>query len=78
MSAQAEGLAFLRHKLDGMGAQLPVLYKQYADLCEPDGVRFLAFGVDPAFGGCVDGLVRLDLTRLRAAKRNRYLAARPE
>lgn len=71
--AQVEGLAFLRAKLEGMGAQLPVLYKQYADLCEPDGVRFLAFGVDPAFGGCVDGLVRLDLTRFRAAKRNRYL-----
>lgn len=70
---QAEALAHLRERLDGMGAQLPVLYKQYADVCEPDGVRFLAFGVDPAFGGCVDGLVRLDLTRLRPAKRSRYL-----
>lgn len=70
---QAEALAHLRARLDGMGAQLPVLYKQYADVCEPDGVRFLAFGVDPAFGGCVDGLVRLDLTRLRPAKRSRYL-----
>ena len=70
---QAEALAHLRARLDGMGAQLPVLYKQYADLCEPEGVRFLAFGVDPAFGGCVDGLVRLDLARLRAAKRSRYL-----
>lgn len=70
---QAEALAHLRARLDCMGAQLPVLYKQYADVCEPDGVRFLAFGVDPAFGGCVDGLVRLDLTRLRPAKRSRYL-----
>lgn len=70
---QAQALAHLRARLEAMGAQLPVLYKQYADLCEPDGVRFLAFGVDPAFGGCVDGLVRLDLTRLRAAKRSRYL-----
>lgn len=70
---QAEALAHLRARLDSMGAQLPVLYKQYADVCEPDGVRFLAFGVDPAFGGCVDGLVRLDLTRLRPAKRSRYL-----
>lgn len=72
---QPEGLALLRARLDGMGAQLPVLYKQYADLCEPEGVRFLAFGIDPAFGGCVDGLVRLDLTRLRAAKRSRYLGS---
>lgn len=70
---QAEALAHMRARLDCMGAQLPVLYKQYADVCEPNGVRFLAFGVDPAFGGCVDGLVRLDLTRLRPAKRSRYL-----
>lgn len=74
---QAEALAHLRARLDSMGAQLPVLYKQYADVCEPDGVRFLAFGVDPAFGGCVDGLVRLDLTRLRPAKRSRYLGGAP-
>jgi hypothetical protein len=36
-------------------------------------VRFLDFGVDPSFGGCVDGLVRLDIRHLRAAKRERYL-----
>ena len=70
-----EGFDVLRQRLDALGARLPVLYRQYADLCEPDGVRFLAFGVDPAFGGCVDGLVRLDLARLRPAKRARYFAA---
>ena len=62
-----EGLGVLKQRLASMQAQLPTLYRQYADLCEPDGVRFLAFGVDPAFGGCVDGLVRLDLARMRAA-----------
>jgi hypothetical protein len=50
-----------------------MLYRQYADLCEPEGVRFFDFGVDPAFGGCVDGLVRLDLAHLRATKRARYV-----
>ena len=69
----AEGLAMLRQRLAALQAQLPTLYRQYADLCEPAGVRFLDFGVDPAFGGCVDGLVRLDLGQLRAAKRARYL-----
>jgi len=67
----------LRRRLDALRARLPVLYRQYADLCEPAGVRFLAFGVDPAFGGCVDGLVRLDLEHLRATKRARYFAAGP-
>jgi putative hemolysin len=68
-----EGLAVLREHLTAFGAQLPVLYRQYADLCEPAGVRFLDFGVDPAFGGCVDGLVRLDLHQLRPIKRARYV-----
>jgi putative hemolysin len=69
----AEGLAALRQRLVALEAQLPVLYRQYADLCEPAGVRFLDFGIDPAFGGCVDGLVRLDLAQLRAVKRARYV-----
>lgn len=45
------------------------------DLCEPTGVRFLAFGMDPGFGHCVDGLIRIDLARLTPAKQARYLAA---
>ena len=69
----AEGLARLRERLAALDAQLPTLYRQYVDLCEPEGVRFLDFGIDPSFGGCVDGLVRLDIRRLRAAKRTRYL-----
>ena len=28
---------------------VPMLYKQYTELCEPGGARFLAFGVDPDF-----------------------------
>ncbi|HZW76171.1 MAG TPA: GNAT family N-acetyltransferase, partial [Caldimonas sp.] len=63
----------LKRQLAALGAQLPVLYKHYVDLCESDGVRFLDFGRDPAFADCVDGLIRLDLAMLRAAKRERYL-----
>jgi putative hemolysin len=69
-----EGLSILKTRLAALKAQLPMLYRQYADLCEPEGVRFLDFGIDPAFGGCVDGLVRLDLAHLRPNKRSRYLA----
>lgn len=68
-----EGLSLLKQRLAGLKAQLPTLYRQYADLCEPAGVRFLGFGVDPAFGGCVDGLVRLDLAHLKPFKRSRYI-----
>ncbi|GAP66312.1 putative hemolysin [Mizugakiibacter sediminis] len=72
------GLAALRRDLAAQGVALPVLYRQYVDLCEPAGVRFLAFGEDPDFAGCVDGLVVLDLARLKPAKRARYLGGRVE
>jgi putative hemolysin len=68
-------LRMLKQRLSAMGLSIPVLYKQYAELCEPGGAKFLAFNVDPAFGNCVDGLVLVDLERIKAAKRSRYLGA---
>jgi hypothetical protein len=53
-----------------------MLYKQYTDLCEPGGVSFLSFGVDPAFNGAVDGLILLDLAQVKPRKRQRYLESR--
>ena len=67
------GLLVLKQQLAKMDCMIPTLYKHYVDLCEPDGVRFLAFGTDPAFGNCVDGLIRLDLSLMRPGKRDRYL-----
>jgi putative hemolysin len=72
LDAQA-GLGKLKHHLDALGVSLPVLYRQYVDLVEPEGVQFLDFGEDPGFSGCVDGLVMLDLSTLKPAKRARYL-----
>jgi len=69
------GMGKLRHHLDALGISVPVLYRQYVDLVEPEGVQFLDFGEDPGFSGCVDGLVMLDLARLKPAKRARYLGA---
>lgn len=70
----AAGLGRLRHRLDALGVTLPVLYRQYVDLVEPDGVQFLDFGEDPEFSGCVDGMVLLDLACLKPVKRARYLS----
>ncbi|HEY0504713.1 MAG TPA: lysophospholipid acyltransferase family protein [Lysobacter sp.] len=71
----ATAFRVLRDNLDALGATLPMLYKQYTDLCEPGGARFLAFGVDPAFSDAVDGLIEVDLQTLRPKKRERYLGA---
>ncbi|WP_397595795.1 lysophospholipid acyltransferase family protein [Silanimonas sp.] len=64
----------LRANLDALGAKVPVLYKQYTELCEPGGARFLAFGVDPDFANCVDGLIEVDLQRIKPKKFQRYIA----
>ncbi len=65
----------LKANLAALGASVPMLYRQYTDLCEPGGARFLAFGVDPAFSDSIDGLIEVDLQRIRPNKRRRYLQA---
>lgn len=65
----------LRDNLTALGARVPTLYKQYTELCEPGGARFLAFGTDPDFANAVDGLILVDLDRVTAKKRARYLGA---
>lgn len=66
----------LKGNLSAHGASVPVLYKQYTELCEPGGARFLAFGVDPAFSDSIDGLIEVDLHRVLPKKRQRYLQPR--
>ena len=69
----AAAFGALKAALDRLGASVPTLYKQYTELCEPGGARFLDFGVDPDFSGSIDGLIEVDLERLRPRKRQRYL-----
>jgi hypothetical protein len=52
---------------------VPVLLKQYAALFEAGGFQLLAFSIDPDFSDCLDGLFLADLTKLKPAKRKRYL-----
>lgn len=50
-----------------------MLFKQYTDAVTGGGAAFLDFGIDPDFGNCVDGLIPVDLWRLRESHRARYL-----
>ena len=56
-----------------MGYTVPTLYKQYSELCEQDGVRFLGFGVDDSFDMCVDGFIQIDVPKIKDEKRARYI-----
>ena len=51
----------MKEQMEFLGVSVPTLYKQYSELCEDGGVRFLDFGVDADFNYCVDGLVLVDL-----------------
>ncbi|CAK7027258.1 MAG: hypothetical protein MESAZ_02793 [Saezia sanguinis] len=69
----AKDLISLKTMLNNMGCSIPTLYKQYSELCEPGGVQFLDFGIDPDFNHCIDGLVVVDMSRLKASKYQRYI-----
>ncbi len=70
-----EDFKHLKALLANMGTTIPTLYKQYIELCEPGGARFIDFNIDPDFNNCVDGLVVLDMSKLKEKKRKRYVAA---
>ena len=63
----------LKSMLGSMNCGIPVLYKQYSELCEPGGVQFIDFGVDPDFGNCIDGLVLVDVSLLKPTRYQRYI-----
>lgn len=68
-----EDFKVLKQQMDFLNVAVPTLYKQYAEVCEKGGVRFLDFGVDADFNFCIDGLVLVDMNYLKAKKRIRYL-----
>lgn len=63
----------MKEQMEFLGVSVPTLYKQYSELCEDGGVRFLDFGVDADFNYCVDGLVLVDLEYVKPKKRARYM-----
>lgn len=63
----------LKRYLKNFGLTVPTLYKQYAELCDAGGVKFLDFGVDESFGYCVDGLIVVEIDKIIESKRQRYM-----
>jgi putative hemolysin len=70
------GLNLLQEAFAAEDRKIPVLFKQYAALFDDDGFQTLVFSRDPDFADCLDGLCMADLRKLKATKRERYVAAR--
>jgi putative hemolysin len=63
----------LKDYLKTFDVAVPMLYKQYSELCEPGGAQFIDFGIDVEFNNCVDGYIMVEINRIKEAKRNRYI-----
>ncbi len=72
-----EEFALLKQKLAQMNLSVPTLYKQYSETCDAGGVQFAGFNIDSAFSNCIDGLLILDLARIKVEKRTRYINPGP-
>lgn len=67
----------LKTEMKLLGCTVPVLYKQYSELCEPDGIQFLDFSIDPEFGNCIDGMILVEIAKIRKSMMMRYINTTP-
>ena len=63
----------LNTELKKLGVKVPTLYKQYVELCTDKGCHFIDFNIDPDFNNCIDSLVMVELNKITAKKRQRYI-----
>jgi putative hemolysin len=62
----------LKMALKNMGLSLPVLYRRYTELTEYGGSQFVAWCVDVNFNNAIDGLIIVDLSKLKDDMKQRY------
>lgn len=63
----------LKSTLSNMNCSVPTLYKQYSDIAEEGGAKFLNFNVDPDFADCVDGFILVEVDKIKDGPRKRYI-----
>ncbi|WP_419770489.1 MAG: lysophospholipid acyltransferase family protein [Candidatus Marinarcus sp.] len=63
----------LKFALSNMQVTVPTLYKQYSELCEENGIKFLGFNVDASFSDCIDGFIIVDIAKIKMAQKERYI-----
>jgi putative hemolysin len=68
-----EELKLLKSRLKVFGYSIPTLYKQYSELCDAGGVKFLDFGIDNDFQSCIDGFILVNVDMIKEAKKKRYI-----
>ena len=64
---------FLKSALSNIGVSIPTLYKQYSEIAEESGVKFLDFNIDHSFGDCIDGFILVEVEKIKESARQRYI-----
>ena len=65
---------FLKSTLANIGFSIPTLYKQYSEIAEDNGVKFLGFNVDNSFADCIDGFILVEVDKIKESAKQRYMA----
>ena len=69
-----ERLICLKEQMALLGESVPALYKQYVEVAEEGGTKFHAFNIDHDFADCIDGFITVDIEKIKASKRKRYMS----
>ncbi len=65
--------AKLNNQLVQLHVKVPILYKQYSELCEDKGCHFVDYNRDPQFADCLDSLIIVELDKVKAKFIKRYI-----
>jgi len=68
-----EDFKTVKKLLKNFDCSIPVLYKQYAELCEDGGIKFCAYNIDEDFASCVDSFIVVDISKIKDSQRKRYI-----
>ena len=63
----------LKSTLANIGCSVPTLYKQYSEITEDGGIKFLSFNIDKDFGDCIDGFILVEVDKIKESAKNRYI-----
>lgn len=66
-------MLLLKNLLKESGHSMPILFKHYLNLCDYGGTKFIDFTVDSSFKNSVDGLILVDIDKIKDNKKNRYI-----
>lgn len=62
----------LKNALKNMGYSVPVLFRKYTELTEYGGSTFISWCIDIHFNNAIDGLIVVDLSKLKEEIKLRY------